>query len=88
VNSEAVRDVLIGGDFVMRDRRMTKIDEAAIRAEIAAEAERFRVEAMPKMAEGAAILRPYIDAIHARATAQTLKPGHDVLRVPRIGGFG
>jgi hypothetical protein len=40
------------------------------------------------MAEGAAILRPYIDAIHARATAQTLKPGHDVLRVPRIGGFG
>lgn len=88
VNSEAVRDVLIDGDFVMRDRRMTQIDETAIRAEIAAEAERFRVEALPKMAEGAAILRPYIDAIHARATAQALKPEYAVLRVPRIGGFG
>ncbi len=88
VNSEAVRDVLVGGEFVMRDRRMTKIDEMAIRAEIAAEAERFRIEALPKMAAGAAVLRPYIDAIHARATAQTLEPGHEVLRAPRIGGFG
>jgi len=85
VNSEAVRTVLIDGKVVMRDRRMALIDEDSLRIEIAAEAERFRVEDLPKMAEGAADLLPYIHKIYARATTHGLGPGHEVLRSPRIG---
>jgi 5-methylthioadenosine/S-adenosylhomocysteine deaminase len=87
VGSEAVRTVMVDGRVVMRDRRMVFVDEDKLRAEIAVEAERFRTEVLPEMAKGAAVLRPYMDAIHKRATAQTLEPGHNVLRSPRIANF-
>lgn len=70
-SSEAVHTSIVGGRVVMRDRRLTRIDEEAIRAEIAEAAERFRREACPAMSRGAAVVRPYLEAMHFEAARRT-----------------
>lgn len=82
VNSEAVRTVVTDGRVVMEDRRLTRVDEDALREEIAEAAERFRRECCPAMSAGAATVRPALEAMHFRATAMGVPAGHLPLRLP------
>jgi 5-methylthioadenosine/S-adenosylhomocysteine deaminase len=70
-SAEAVRTVVIEGRVVMRDRRIVTVDEAALKAEFTAAADRFWREDVPKMRAGAARLRPYMAAIYRRAVAES-----------------
>jgi len=72
VGSEAVRTSIIAGQVVMRDRRLTLIDEMAIKAEVIEAAERFRRDWMPRMRTGAARMAPHIRAMLARCDATVL----------------
>lgn len=80
--SEAVQTSIIAGRVVMRDRRLTLIDEDVLREEIAAAAERFRRDACPRMSEGAAVVRPWLDRMYERATAMDVGLGHQPHRLP------
>lgn len=80
VHSESVTHTIVGGRVLMRDRRIESIDEAALKAEVAEEAERFRRDDMPKMRAGAAPLRPYVAAIYRRAMATPLPGLPDMTR--------
>lgn len=82
VTSEAVTHNIVGGRVLMRDRRIEALDEAAIKAEVAEEAERFRRDDMPKMKAGAAPLRPHVAAIYCRAMATPLPDLDWALRPP------
>lgn len=88
-SSEAVRTSIIAGRVVMRERRLTLVDEDSLRAEIAEAAERFRRDECPRMSAHAATVRPYLDLMYAKATAQTVEAGHIPLRMPpnQAGGF-
>jgi hypothetical protein len=81
-----VTHTIVDGHILMRDRKITVLDEAAIKAEVADCAERFRREDMPKMRAGAARLAPYIAEIYHRAMATPL-PGNfgAARRGPPIG---
>lgn len=81
-SSEAVRTSIVNGRVVMRDRRLTLVNEAAVREEIAEAAERFRTDHLPAMQAGAAPMRPVLAAMHAKATAMTVEAGHLPLRMP------
>lgn len=72
VTSEAVTHVIVDGRVLMRDRIITVLDEAAIKAEVAECAERFRRDDLPRMRAGAARLAPHIAAIYRRAWATPL----------------
>jgi 5-methylthioadenosine/S-adenosylhomocysteine deaminase len=72
VTSEAVTHTIVAGQVLMRDRVITVLDEAAIKAEVIACAERFRRDDMPRMRAGAQRLAPYIAAIYDRAMATPL----------------
>jgi 5-methylthioadenosine/S-adenosylhomocysteine deaminase len=72
VTSEAVRTSIIGGRVVMRDRVITTLDEAAVKAEVQELAERFRREWRPRMHDGAGRVAPYVRAAYERATAMAL----------------
>jgi 5-methylthioadenosine/S-adenosylhomocysteine deaminase len=74
VGSEAVRTSIIDGRVVMRDRVVTTLDEAAIKAAVQELAERFRREWRPRMAAGAGRVAPFVRAVYERATALHL-PG-------------
>ncbi|MBB5751848.1 amidohydrolase family protein [Prosthecomicrobium pneumaticum] len=80
--SEAVRTSIIAGRVVMRERRLTLADEDAVRAEIVEAAEAFRRDECPAMSRHAATVRPWLDAMHATATGQTVDAGHLPLRMP------
>ncbi|MEA2779920.1 MAG: 5-methylthioadenosine/S-adenosylhomocysteine deaminase [Rhodospirillaceae bacterium] len=86
VTSEAVTHTIVDGRILMRDRKITVLDEVAIKAEVSDCAERFRREDMPKMRAGAARLAPYIAEIYHRAMATPL-PGNfgAARRGPPIG---
>lgn len=79
VNSDAVRTSIVGGNIVMRDRKLARIDEEAIRSEIWEAAERFRRDYCPAMSKGAAEVRPYLDEMYETAI------GRDVPLWPRVG---
>ncbi len=72
VTSEAVTHSIVDGRVLMRDRVITVLDEAAIKAEVMECAERFARDHRPKMRAGAARLVPHIAAICRRAMATPL----------------
>lgn len=82
VNSDAVRTVVVDGRVVMDERRLTMIDEAAIKAEIRAEAERYLRDHVPAMEAQARRFESYWRAAHMRV-AETPVPA-DAARV-RVG---
>jgi 5-methylthioadenosine/S-adenosylhomocysteine deaminase len=67
VNSEVIRHSIINGKVVMRDRKMTTIDEAEIHAEIRETAEKFLHEEVPAMRKGAAPYQPYMREMYLKA---------------------
>ena len=72
VTSEAVRTVVVEGRVVMRDRVIQTVDEDALRGEIREAAERYVRDWGPRMAAGAARLRPHFEEIYRRANAAAL----------------
>jgi len=82
VNSEAVRTVITDGRVVMADRKLTRVDETALREEISEAAERFRRDCCPAMSAGAATVRPALETMHFKATAMSVPAGHLPLRLP------
>jgi 5-methylthioadenosine/S-adenosylhomocysteine deaminase len=84
ITSEAIRHSIVNGRIVMRDRKLTLIDEAAIKGEIREAAERFLRDHVSAMHEGA---KPYLDGIrrmHLKAHAARLSLGH----LPRFAEAG
>ena len=75
VNSEAVRTVIIDGRVVMRDRSLSLIDEAALKAEIGEVAEHYRETEWPKQQEAANRVMPYIRAMYAQGRTHSLDLG-------------
>ena len=75
VTSEAVQTVIVDGRIVMRDRRITAFDEAAMRARVRKAAERFRRERIPAMREGAKRLESHIREMYYRAAGESLSLG-------------
>jgi 5-methylthioadenosine/S-adenosylhomocysteine deaminase len=87
VTSEAVTHNIVDGRVLMRDRKITVLDEAAIKAEVAECAERFRREDMPRMRAGAARLNPHLAAIYRRAVATPLPEDFGEVRCfPPVAG--
>ncbi|MBL8574976.1 MAG: amidohydrolase family protein, partial [Hyphomicrobiaceae bacterium] len=82
VNSDAVRTVIVDGAVVMDERRLTRIDEQAIKAEIRDEAERYLRDHVPVMEAQARRFESYWRAAHMRV-ADTAIPA-DAARV-RVG---
>ena len=84
-NSDAVKTSFIRGRKVMEDRRLTLVDEDDLRGRISEAAERFRTEDCPKMSEGAAIVRPYLDQMYRRAIGRDdITLGGSVRRQPPL----
>ena len=81
VTSEAVETVIVDGRIVMRDRRITVFDEAAMRGRVREAAERFRRERVPAMRTGAQRLEPHIRAMYYRAAAEALPLGEAPRRI-------
>ncbi|MFO0987161.1 MAG: amidohydrolase [Alphaproteobacteria bacterium] len=81
VTSEAVDTVIVDGRIVMRDRRITVFDEAAMRGRVREAAERFRRERVPAMRAGAQRLEPHIRAMYYRAAAEALPLGEAPRRI-------
>lgn len=73
VNSDAVRSLIVDGRLIMDERRLTMIDEAAIKAEMMEVAEAYVRDHMPDKERMAARFLPYYRALHMRA-AQTDVP--------------
>lgn len=73
VTSEAVKASIIDGRIVMRDRTITVLDEAAIKAEVAESAERFRRELWPKMEAAASRVAPYVRLVYEKVTGLDLE---------------
>jgi 5-methylthioadenosine/S-adenosylhomocysteine deaminase len=71
VNSDAVQTSFIRGRKVMQDRCLTLVDEVDLKARISEAAERFRRDDCPRMSEGAAIVRPYLDRMYRTAIAHS-----------------
>ena len=82
VNSEAVTTSIVNGRVVMRDRVITVLDEAALKAEVMEAAERFRRDHFPAMRAGARRLEPYVRAVYDRATAMDVPVCGPPLRPP------
>ncbi len=68
-SSESVRTSIIAGRIVMEERKLTLVDEDALRDEISEAAERFRLEECPQMSRHAATVRPWLDQMYAKATS-------------------
>lgn len=76
--SDAVHTSIINGAIVMRERKLTRIDEAEVRRAIAEAAERFRSALHPKMLEAARAVESTFAAMYKKAMAepvpQTINP--------------
>ena len=84
--SECVRTSIIGGRVVMRDRVIESLDEAALKAEVAEAAERFRRDYFPAMQAGAQRVEPYVRRVYDRCTGLALGLDHPMQRRPPQGG--
>jgi 5-methylthioadenosine/S-adenosylhomocysteine deaminase len=82
ITSEAVQTSIIDGRIVMRDRVVATLDEAAIKAEVAKAAERFRRERLPLMHAGARRVEPYVRQVYERATAMDVPVAGEPRRPP------
>jgi 5-methylthioadenosine/S-adenosylhomocysteine deaminase len=82
VNSDAVRTVVVDGEIVMEERALTKIDEAAIKAEMIEAATAFVRDRMPLMERMAARFVPYYRAAHMRAAATDVPASRAPVRLP------
>lgn len=71
VNSDAVQTAFIRGRKVMENRRLTLVDEDDLKGRISEAAERFRREDCPRMSEGAAVVRPYLDQMYKKAIGRS-----------------
>jgi 5-methylthioadenosine/S-adenosylhomocysteine deaminase len=76
VNSEAIRHSIINGRVVMRDRRLTTVDEAAIKLEIREAAERFLRDHVSAMDQGSMPYRAGMRAMHLKSQAASVPLGH------------
>ncbi|MDB5505563.1 MAG: atzA 2 [Devosia sp.] len=81
-SSESVRTSIIAGRIVMEERKLTFVDEEALREEISESAERFRREECPAMTRHAATVRPWLDDMHTAATSRDVGLGSSARRVP------
>ncbi len=82
VNSDAVRTVLVNGEVVMDERVLTRIDEAAIKAEMIATAEAYVRDNMAHMEKLAARYHPYYRAAHMRAAVTDVPASRAPVRLP------
>jgi 5-methylthioadenosine/S-adenosylhomocysteine deaminase len=82
VNSDAVRTVVVDGEVVMEERVLTKIDEAAIKAEMIEVATAFVRDHMPLMERMAAKFLPYYRAAHMRAASTDVPASRAPVRLP------
>jgi 5-methylthioadenosine/S-adenosylhomocysteine deaminase len=82
VNSEAVRTVLVDGQVVMRERELTMIDEAAIKAEMREEAERYLRDHVPAMEEAARRFDPYWRDMQLRTGLTDVPASRAPVRLP------
>jgi 5-methylthioadenosine/S-adenosylhomocysteine deaminase len=83
--SECVRTSIIGGRVVMRDRVIQSLDEAALKAEVAEAAERFRRDYFPAMQAGAQRVEPYVRRVYERCTGLAVGLDHQPQRLPPQG---
>ena len=67
-SGRAIRTVIVDGEVVVRDGRATRVDEAALREEIASVLPALRSE-FRRLHAGYEKLRPYFDALQKRAWA-------------------
>jgi 5-methylthioadenosine/S-adenosylhomocysteine deaminase len=81
VNGEAVRTVIVNGEVVMDERRLTRIDEAALKAEIRAEAERYLRDHVPAMEARAKAFESYWRAAHLRVAETPVEADQARVRV-------
>jgi 5-methylthioadenosine/S-adenosylhomocysteine deaminase len=82
VNSDAVRTVLVDGEVIMEERVLTRIDEAALKAEMIEVATAFVRDHMPTMERMAARFLPYYRAAHMRAAATDVPASRAPVRLP------
>jgi 5-methylthioadenosine/S-adenosylhomocysteine deaminase len=82
VNSDAVRTVLVNGEVVMEERRLMRIDEAALKAEMIETATAFVRDHMPLMERMAARFLPYYRAAHLRAAVTDVPASRAPVRLP------
>ena len=71
-SSESVRTSVINGKVMMRDRRLTGIDETALKDEVREAGERFRDRHWPKMQAAARRFEPYVRQMYTEAMATPL----------------
>jgi len=77
---DVVRTSIIRGRVVMEERRLTMIDEDAIRAEIVDMARWYKRVICPELARHAAVSAPWVKAMYQRAQTDTLDDAFDVRR--------
>jgi hypothetical protein len=69
----------------MRDRVIQSLDEAALKAEVAEAAERFRRDYFPEMQAGAQRVEPYVRQVYERCTGLAVGLDHQPQRLPPQG---
>lgn len=84
VTSEAVTVSIVDGRIVMRDRKLTLVDEQALKDDVREAAERFRRDHWPAMQAGAARVSPHVRRMYERAAAERMNLGHDPRRAPPL----
>nr|WP_272212459.1 amidohydrolase family protein [Marinicella sp. W31]MDC2878376.1 amidohydrolase family protein [Marinicella sp. W31] len=72
VNSDVVTHSIVGGRTVMKDRKLTMVNENDLRGEIAEAAAKFERDHCPEMSKGAAEVRPWLDQMYNKATTREI----------------
>lgn len=80
ITSEAVKTSICNGRVIMRDRKLTAVDETPLKQEIVEAAARFYRDHYPKLAATAEKLLPYMKKVHKIATDRVIDFGGERLR--------